>query len=502
MPIKLEQGINNCQVIYDTRNNDLAGLAAVLRFVSQQNQLLQKVVILTDLSQPGLAPSSLYDQAAKLLHNQGVSKLIGIGQAVASHAAYFQSLETHFFKDLPAFLQSNLLASLQGSLVVVKNAPSTDMASIAKQLFKKCHNTVLEVDLGAIAHNLHFFRSKIACHTKVMVMVKAFAYGSSNCEVAQLLQHAKVDYLAVTYADEGVNLREHGITVPIMVMNPMPASFHRLISYQLEPVLYSLELLASLREFLTKQQAHLSAHIKLETGMNRLGFGIQDIDQLVHILQNTPSIHIQSMMSHLAAAGMPQHDAYTHQQAQLFQQLAHDIEQKLGIKVLKHLLNTAGMLRFPAYQFDMVRLGIGLYGVGVNEKVQPALQIASHLKTTISQIKQISQGATIGYARKGLAHGPKKVATLAIGYADGFSKAFGNGQGKVWINGQLAPVLGEVCMDMCMVDVSHIPAQQGDEVVIFGKEYAIAQVAKSAHTIAYEILTNVSERVKRIYYTD
>ncbi len=499
MRIQLEQGINNCQVMGDTYPNDLAGLQAVLNFMARQNRLLSKTLILTDLWELGVSLDAVYHQLAHLLQGHGVNRLIGIGQALSTYAPNFHLPQTHFYPDLATFLHSDLLSSLQAELIAIKGDQG-GMNTLYKQLAQYCHGTILEIDLAAIAHNLHFFRSQLAQDTKIVVMLKAFSYGSSRCEVAQLLEHSGVDYLAVVYADEGVNLRQQGITLPIMVMNPMPPSFHKLINYQLEPVIYSLELLKDLKAFLTSQQHQLPIHLKLETGMHRLGFEEKELEAVIQNLQNIPSIQVKSVLSHLAASGTLQHDAYTHAQADLFQKMAHRLEAGLGIKLIKHLLNTSGIVRFPAYQFDMVRLGIGLYGVGVDTTTQPHLKVASRLKTTIAQIKHIPAGATVGYERRGKVSDARKVATLAIGYADGFSRALGNGKSHVWINGQLAPVLGDVCMDMMMVDITHIEAQPGDEVVIFGPEYPIAQVAAAAHTISYEILTNGGERVRRVYY--
>ena len=501
MRLKLEQGINNCQVIDDTYDNDLTGLERALEFMAQQKWALKKTVILSDLLQHGLDPKNLYCQVAQLLQDEGINRIIGIGKQLADHAAIFQPLNAHFYSDVDAFLNNKLLHSFKEELVLVKGARDFGLARIANQLQQKVHSTVLEVDLDAISHNLSFFQSKLNKETQIMVVVKALAYGSSSFEIAYLLQHHRVDYLAVTCADEGVALREKGIIIPIMIMNPTPASFPTLLGYQLEPALYSLKLLRALADFLASQDRRISIHLKLETGMHRLGLEGADMKELVLLLRTIPAIQVKSIYSHLAAAGAQQHDAYTHAQVKSFRQLAHHLEQSLGIQLTKHILSTTGILRFPEHQFDMVRLGIGLYGVGVDEETQRRLVVASTLKTVISQIKQIPQGATIGYERKGVAQRPMKVATLAIGYADGFSRALGNGQGKVWINGQLAPIVGHVCMDMTMVDVTDIDTEEGDEVIIFGRELPITEVAAAASTIPYEVLTNVSERVKRVYYT-
>jgi Alr-MurF fusion protein len=311
-----------------------------------------------------------------------------------------------------------------------------------------------------------------------------------------------VDYLAVAYADEGVLLREHGITLPIMVMNPTPESFDKLLAYGLEPEVYSLKLLCALRDFLASRNKHINVHLKLETGMNRLGFEERELSTLVHLLQTAPSLRIVGIMSHLAASADSQHDVYTKHQFALFTKQAAYIEQKLSIHTLKHLLNSSGIFRFPEYQLDMVRLGIGLYGVGVREELQQYLEVASTLKTVISQIKMIPSGTTIGYGRRGIAKNDIRLATLAIGYADGFSRSLGNGKGSVWINGHVAPTVGDICMDMSMVDVTNIPASEGDEAIIFGKELPIAEISAAMGTIPYEVLTKVSERVKRVYYAN
>ncbi|MEN0016283.1 MAG: alanine racemase [Bacteroidota bacterium] len=363
------------------------------------------------------------------------------------------------------------------------------------------HSTTLTINLHAIRHNVAYFRSQLAPNTRLMVMVKAFAYGSSLLEVARALEDCGVDYLAVAYADEGAILREAGVALPIMVTNPMPNTLATLLKYQLEPVLYSLNLARALIDFVNKQHLSISAHIKLETGMHRLGLEASDIETLLQILADQPYIRLQSIYSHLAAVELPQQDVYTQHQVALFQQIANRIQDHLQISLTQHILNTTGIFRFPQYQFDMVRLGIGLHGVGVDPAIQPFLQVVSTLRTVIAQIKVLPDGATVGYRRKGVARSSMKIATLAIGYADGFSRALGNGRGKVWLHGQLAPVVGDVCMDMTMIDITDIHAQEGDEVIIFGRELSIGYVAQLAGTIAYEFLTNVGERVRRICYT-
>ena len=501
MRLTLKQGINQCQVIDDTYNNDAAGLQVALEFMDQQKQASKRVVILSDFLQTGVAGDALYAAVAQLLRDKKVDQLIGVGEAITKHAAAFVGLEAQFYKDTAALLQEDLPQRFHNALILVKGARRFGLEKVVGLLQHKIHGTVLEVDLDAISHNLNFFRSKLATDTKLMVVVKALAYGSSSFEIPHLLQHHGVDYLAVAYADEGIALRTRGITLPIMVMNPTPESFDKLVAYDLEPEIYSLSLLRALSRFVEGKEGQVKIHLKLETGLHRLGIAEQALEAALQGLQASPRIAVVGLMSHLAASPAPQHDAYTHQQSTLFCRMAAHIEQALGIRATKHLLNSAGILRFPEYQQDMVRLGIGLHGVGVAPEIAQRLAVASTLKTVISQIKTVPQGATVGYDRQGVAKQAMRIATIALGYADGFSRALGNGQGSVHIHGQLAPVVGNVCMDMAMVDVTHIAAEEGDEVVVFGKERPIAEVAAVLNTIPNEVLTNVSERVKRIYYT-
>ncbi|WP_052290781.1 alanine racemase [Candidatus Amoebophilus asiaticus] len=500
MRINLEQGINRCQLVYDTYRNDWVSLQHVLGFVAEQGFTQKKSLILTDLNTSEIDIDKLYSELAQLLQTQQIYQLIGVGTKMLTYAHKFLLPETHFFENLTSMLASGLLDKQYGSVVIVKGATIRAVDSVVARLQKKCYDTVLEIDIGAIQHNLNFFRSKLAAPTQVIAMVKASAYGSGSYGIAHLLQQSRVDYLAVAYADEGVTLRENGIYLPIMVMNPSPVSFTKLLAHRLEPVIYSLRLLHDWLNFLSTTHTQLGFHIKLDTGMHRLGFMEQEIDKLTQALQNQSSLSIKSVCSHLAAPGTQRHNAYTHAQAKLFQQMVQRIEGKLGIMLPKHLLNTAGTQLFPEYQFDMVRLGIGLYGF--TKGIQQYLKVASTLKTIISQIKEIPIGATIGYERKGLAQRPTKIATLAIGYADGFRRSLSNGHGKVWINGKLAPVIGNVCMDMAMVDITGIEANEGEEAIIFGKELPITHVASAMDTIVYEVLTNVDERVRKVYYKE
>lgn len=501
MRLTLKQGINNCQVIDDTYNNDLIGLQVALDFMAQQKQAARRTAILSDLLQTGVDAEKLYTQVAQLLREHKVDRLIGIGEELKAHAAAFSSLEASFYSCTDMLLQEAIQHKFSDELILVKGARPFSLEKVVAKLQQKIHSTVLEVDLDAITHNLNFFRSKLAHGVQLMAVVKAFAYGnSSSFEIAQLLQYHRIDCLAVAYADEGALLRTHGITLPILVMNPTPESFDKLLSYDLMPEIYSLKMLQALRAFLMHRNKAIPIHLKLETGMHRLGFEEGELDRLVQLLRITPALRVVGVMSHLAAAADPQHDVFTRQQIALFTSMAAYIEQSLGMRVCKHLLSSAGIIRFPAYQLDMVRLGIGLYGVGVNKVVQQHLKVASTFKTVISQLKSIPQGATVGYGRKGVAKQPMQIAVLAVGYADGFDRVLGNGRGCVWVNGHLAPTIGDICMDMSMIDVTGIPTTEGDEVILFGHQLPIAQVADAMHTIPYEVLTGVRERVKRVYY--
>ena len=500
MRMTLKEGINNCQVIDDTYNNDLVGLQGALDFMAQQNKASRRTVVLSDLPQTGVAAESLYLQVAQLLKGKQVDRIIGIGKELTAYAEAFAPFDTCFYENTEALLKENIQQIFSDELILVKGARRFGLERVVDRLQQKVHSTVLEVDLDAVTHNLNFFRSQLFEGTRLMVVVKALAYGSSSFEIAHLLQYHRVDYLAVAYADEGMLLRAHGITLPIMVMNPTPESFDKLLEYRLEPEVYSLKLLRELRDFLALRNKCIDIHLKLETGMYRLGFEEQELSTLVQVLSTSPAIRVVGIMSHLAAASDQQHDGYTRHQFALFTKHANYIEKKLDIRTIKHLLNSSGILRFPEYQLGMVRLGIGLYGVGVGKEVQQCLEVASTLKTVISQIKMIPQGATVGYGRQGVAKKNMRIATLAIGYADGFNRVLSYGKGSVWINGHFAPIVGAICMDMSMVDVTNIPAAEGDTVIIFGKALPIAELAAAMGTIAHEVLTNVSERVKRIYY--
>jgi alanine racemase len=372
-------------------------------------------------------------------------------------------------------------------------------------LQQKAHETVLEINLNAIVHNLNLFKSRLKPETKFMVMVKAFSYGSGSFEIANVLQFHRADYLAVAYADEGVELRKSGITLPTMVMNPEEQSFDAMISYKLEPEVYNFRVLNHFTEALRRRNADTNAtrfpvHIELETGMNRLGFEEDELNELIIRLKNNKHIRIASVFSHLVASDEQEHDAFTREQIERFQRMSALLCSHFNYPILRHILNSSGILRFPEAQLDMVRLGIGLHGVAATPNEQRQLQMVSTLKTTISQIKHIRPGETVGYSRRGVAQKEMTIATVGIGYADGLSRRLGNGVGKMMVMGQLAPIVGSVCMDMTMIDISGIPAREGTEVIVFGQEPTIIDISNQIGTIPYEVLTGISERVKRVYF--
>jgi len=499
MRLEMKEAINGCYLIDDTYNNDLGGLAIALDLLAYQPQRGTRTVILSDLLESGLPEEKLYGQVAALVQAHDVQRLIGIGPTIGKYSALFQ-VPAAFYASTADFLAQFSPPDFRNEVVLVKGARVFAFEKIVHAFQQKVHGTVLEVNLDALVHNLNFYRARLQPDTKLMVMVKAFAYGSGSFEVANLLQFHRVDYLTVAYADEGVQLREHGITLPIMVMNPSPDSFVKLRQFNLEPEIYSLELLQALLNTLEGEPSKI--HLKLDTGMHRLGFTEEDFDALFSLLAQHPQVQVVSTFSHLAGADEALHNDFSQLQIANFRRMAAEVEARLNYNVIKHVLNSAGIVRFPEHQLDMVRLGIGLYGVEATGAEQEALRPVSTLKTTVSQVKHIRQGETVGYSRKGIADVNKTTATIAIGYADGYDRRFSNGVGQVLIKGRLCPLIGNVCMDMCMVDVTGLDVQAGDEVIVFGAQRPLTELARQIGTIPYELLTNVSARVKRVFFSE
>lgn len=499
MRLELKEGINHCQIIDDTYNNDLAGLQVSLDFLAHQHQKRKKTVILSDIHQSGLPERELLKRISALLSAAHITRFVGIGPVLSSNRNDFPP-GSLFYASTEEFLNTSDFNQFQDEVILVKGARVFRFEKIVNHLQRKVHGTIMEIDLGALVDNLNYFKSCLNPGTRIMAMVKAFAYGSGSNEIANVLQYHKVDYLGVAYADEGVDLRKNNIAVPIMVMNPAEESFEMLLKHRLEPEVYNFRILEALTEHLEGRRCNI--HIKIDTGMHRLGFEEGDVEALIAFLIERPQVTVASLFSHLAGADESEHDDFSREQGTRFRAMADRISQRLGYRPLYHLLNSSGILRFPDLQFDMVRVGIGLYGVDPTEGRRHHLRPVASLKTVISQIKHISKGQSIGYGRKGKADQPLTLATIAIGYADGFSRAFSRGVGKVLVNGKMAPVIGNVCMDMTMIDITGIGAHEGDEVTVFGKDLPIQELADSIHTIPYEILTSTSERVKRVFVAE
>lgn len=501
MRLRVKKGGNNTTIIDDSYSSDFQSLKIALDFLEHQKQHKNKTVILSDIFQSGLELDELYKKVADLLASNHIDRLIGIGSMISKFANVFKN--SNMYVTTADFITDFEKLSFENESILVKGARSFHFEDIVTILEEKTHETVFEINLNAISHNLNYFRSKLNTNTKLMIMVKAFSYGSGGFEIAKLLEYHKVDYLGVAFADEGIALRNAGIKMPIMVLNPEKTSFPSLISYHLEPEIYSIKgLNAFLKITANKNLKQYPIHIKLDTGMHRLGFEKKDMVLLIQTLKNTPSVKVKSIFSHLASSDNLKDIAFTYSQITLFESLSSALITELKINPLRHILNTSGIRNFTNAQFDMVRLGIGLYGVSYSTEEAKNLENVGTLKSIISQIKTIQKGDSVGYNRRFIAKKTTKSATIPIGYADGIPRAWGNSIGSILINNKEAPILGDICMDMLMVDVTHIDCKEGDTVIIFGKNPSVSHMAKKLNTIPYEILTSVSQRVKRIFYRE
>ncbi|MDO8966486.1 bifunctional UDP-N-acetylmuramoyl-tripeptide:D-alanyl-D-alanine ligase/alanine racemase [Algoriphagus sp.] len=500
MRLTLKPGLNDSLIIDDTYNNDIAGLKVALEFLSQQRPKRRKILILSDLLQQGI-PEKIYSEVSELIKSYGLDQIIGVGGDVSGLRDFFPNQFSNY-PTTEALLQSIDTDAFQNDLILITGARPFAFERIVNRLQQRIHGTTLEINLNALTHNFNFFKRQVRPETKMMVMVKAFAYGGGAAEIANHLQTMGADYLAVAFSDEGVSLRKQGIRLPIMVLNPVEESFDLLREFDLEPVVFSPEFFKKLGQYAQNHQIRLRIHLDLDTGMHRLGFEKQHLGELKALIHSFPELGIASLYTHLVGADEEEHEEFSLDQLRLFKEMKAEIEGVLDYKPLIHALNSAGIIRYPEFQMDMVRLGIGLYGVEVTGKRDAELKSVSTLKTTISQVKTLPPGATVGYSRKGkLPHGGK-IATLAIGYADGYDRRFSQGKGYVLINGKKASVIGNVCMDMTMVDVSDIDAKAGDEAIIYGEQISLKELGDQIGTIPYELLTNISTRVKRVYYLD
>jgi alanine racemase len=497
MRLELKEGVNGCTIINDSYNSDIGSLPIALDFLIQQRQHPNNILILSDILQSGIQPDSLYNQVANMVRAKGIDKIIGIGENISHHSSLFPP-NSEFYVNTQQFISAFERQSIKNSAILIKGSRPFQFERISALLEQKTHRTVMEINLNSLVHNLNYFRELLKPKVKVMVMVKAFSYGSGSHEIANLLQYHRVDYLGVAFADEGIALRDAGITIPIVVLNPAFGSYELMIEHNLEPEIFSINSLESFALAVSKSGVNsYPIHIKFDTGMHRLGFMESELPLLTERLSKLSSIMVKSVFSHLVGTDESEHDDFTLEQIDKFNNICNSLSNSLGYKPMKHILNSSGIERFPHAQFDMVRLGIGLYGV--SPFYQNKLQNVSSLKTFIAQLRHLNAGVTIGYNRRGVLTRESSIATLPIGYADGLNRRLSNGLGKVMVNGKLAPIVGNISMDTCMIDVTDINTKEGDEVIVFGDTPSIIDIAKSLGTIPYEVLTSISRRVKRIY---
>ncbi len=504
MRLELKKGINNCSIINDSYSADINSLTIALDFLQQQQQHSKRTLILSDILQSGKSSGELYADVAAILAQKKINRFIGIGPDINKQKNAFQHIpESVFFSSTVDFKQQFHSQHFYDETILLKGARMFEFEQISHLLEEKIHQTVLEINLNAITHNLNTYQQLLHPGVKLMAMVKAFSYGSGSFEIANLLQFHNIDYLSVAYADEGVELRKAGITLPIMVMNAEEVTYDVLVQYNLEPELFSFGIFSSFENYLREGGiTNYPVHIKLDTGMHRLGFESTDIEALCTRLEVTTVFKIQSVFSHLAASDSVLHDDFTNVQAQAFIRGCDQIQKITGYHFIRHIANTSAIHRHKDLQFDMVRLGIGLYGVDATPVIQQQLKNVTTLKTTISQIKKVSAGESIGYSRKGVAAKDSLIATVRIGYADGYPRLLSNGIGKMLLKGKEVPVIGNVCMDMTMLDITGIEAAEGDEVIVFGADLRVSELAILANSIPYEILTGISQRVKRVYFEE
>jgi alanine racemase len=490
------EGKNGNYVVNDSYSNDLDSLEVALDFLLRQQPDMPHTVILSDLEQSSPDKDKLYARVAQMLRDKKTSKLLAVGPEISNHNKEFSEIESVFFTNTEALEKSGILDRIAHMAILVKGARSYRLERVSDRLRKQLHKTFLEIDLHALRNNFTYFRNQIAPQVKVMAMVKAFGYGSGSFEAARALQFAGADYLAVAYVDEGIQLRKAGIQVPVMVMNTGIDDLHALLEYDLEPVVFHKE---GLQTF-AAQGSEIAIHVELDTGMHRLGF---DTEGIAAAFGAVPEhVTVKSVFSHLAASEATEHDNFTSGQIEIFAACCEKIEKVLGYKFLKHIANTGGILRFPNSHFDMVRLGIGLYGVDPSGQPNRNLETVISLKTTVSQVKTIAAGDSVGYGRRSIAEHQREIAIVPVGYADGLWRKLGNGNGFALINGKEAPFLGSICMDMAMCDVTGLDCREGDDVEIFGKQLRVEKIAEKCDTIPYEILTGISPRVRREYSSE
>ena len=503
MRMQLLPAINNCTLINDSYSNDSSSFYIALNYLIANAGNHKKTIILSDFSGAKKNDDTIYQNCIKQISHHKIDRIIGIGNVISKYAETFsqQGIEAIFYDSTASFLNNSTTHFFKDEYILLKGGRAFNFERISKWLQQKTHQTVMEISLTALQHNLKAYQKHLNPQTKTMAMVKAFSYGSGSVEIAKILQFNKVDYLGVAYTDEGVELRKAGISLPIMVLNIDSESFDDLLEYNLEPEIFSTSIYKKFDEYLINQAIqNFPIHIKLNTGMNRLGFDEAEVNELCKQLTSNKTVLVKSVLSHLVASEDEKEDDFTKQQIELFKNLSNKIEKNVGYSFIKHIANSAAIFRIPEAEFDMVRLGIGLYGVDSANINQLQLQTVATLKTTIAQIRKVNKTATIGYNRNGKLERDSIIATVRIGYADGLNRLLGNKKGVMFLHGKLAPIVGNVCMDMTMIDITEIPdAKENDVVEIFGGNISVQQVAKNTNTIAYETLSTINQRVRRIY---
>ncbi len=500
MRLEVKEGKNGCLLINDSYNSDFASLDIALDFMArrEENKGKKRTLILSDILESGQPGKLLYRQVADLVHNRGVDRIIGVGESISSNASRFE-MDKQFFRTTTELIESGVLNTLKNEIILVKGARAFHFDTVSDLLELKVHETILELNLSALVENLNYYRNKLKQETKMVCMVKASAYGAGYFEIAKTLEEHRVDYLAVAVADEGADLRKAGINASIIIMNPEMTAFKTMFDYRLEPEVYSFHLLDVLIRAAEREGvSNFPIHIKIDTGMHRLGFDPKDMEKLKDRLHRQSAVIPRSVFSHLVGSDSARLDTFTHRQVELFEKASSELQEGFNHKILRHICNTAGIERFPSAQFDMVRLGIGLYGIDpFTDKI---LNNVSTLKSTILQIHDVEADETVGYGRKGILHRKSRIAAIPIGYADGLDRHLGNGKGYCLVNGQKAFYVGNICMDVSMIDVTDIECKEGDKVIIFGDSLPVTILSDLLDTIPYEILTSVSDRVKRVYY--
>lgn len=500
MRLELKGANQNSILINDSYNSDVESLEVALDFLDQQTQNREKVLILSDIQHSALSLKDLYSQVNSLLEKHGVKTWFGIGM---EHEKVKTSLAriTRAYSNTEEFLKNLNSQNWANKAILIKGARDFKFEKISQALETKSHETVLEIHLSRVVENLNFFRAKLNPNVKIMAMVKAFSYGSGSFEIASLLEFHKIDYLSVAYTDEGVELRKAGISTPIMVLNSEPSSFYDIIEYNLEPEIFSFKNLKEFSQLVERRgETDYPIHLKLDSGMKRLGFLEHEMPKLMETLATNKLLKVASVFSHLAASDDPNHKDFTLGQIEKFKSMANQLQKTLKYNIDFHILNSSGISSYPDAQFSMVRLGIGLYGISPSKKEQNGLNPISELYASVSQVKNVKKGETVGYGLSYIAPEDRKIAIISLGYADGFRRSLSNGKGRVYINSKFYPVIGKVCMDMTMVDISQSDIKEGDRVEIMGPNISVYELAERMDTIPYEVLTGISQRVKRVYF--